>query len=245
MTMNKIVQGGVLGVIPARGGSKSVPLKNLAPLAGRPLIDYCITVAQAVMPKTVHRLVCSTDHPAIKDFCLSRSVEVIDRPPEIATDTAPTDDAVRHVLQTIADADGAMPEIVVLFQPTSPFVLPEHINEIVRILLDEPTLDTAQSLAHLPHNMHALNQRIIKDGRVYFRFWEERKLAYNKQLKPMHYRYGNILAFRSETLMAGTPCFGPNCGSFVVDSAYAHDVDGPEDFEYAEFLIEKKKVVVI
>lgn len=232
----------VLGLIPARGGSKSVPLKNIASLAGRPLIQYCVESGKSVIPEVISRMVCSTDHPEIKAVCNRLGVEVIDRPAELATDVAPVEDAVRHVLLTLGERDGEVPEIVVLFQPTSPFVCPEHIKGVVDILKRNPMLDTCQTITQVSHNMHALNQRTFVDGKVAFRFAEERRRAYNKQLKPIFYRFGNLLAFRSSSVLGGNSCFGPNSGGVVIEPAYSLDVDGPQDFIYAEYLLEKKIV---
>src|SRR5690348_16658121 len=147
--MLNIRRNAVLGLIPARGGSKSVPLKNLAPLAGRPLLQYCIESAKLLMPTVVNRTICSTDHPRIKDVCERFGVEVIDRPAEFATDSAPTEDAVRHVLLTLSEREGEVPEIIVLFQPTSPFVLSEHIMDVVGAIRRDPSLDTCQTIAHV------------------------------------------------------------------------------------------------
>lgn len=227
----------VLGLVPARGGSKSIPLKNMLRLAGRPLVAYCIAAAQTAMPEVVNRLVCSTDHEAIADFCRRLGAEVIARPAEYATDAAPTEDAVRHVLRVLAEQDGAAPGIVVLLQPTSPFVLREHINGLVDMLRQDPALDTALTISLVPHYFHALNQRSFENGRVRFIYEAQRRLAYNKQLKPKNYRFGNLVAFRATSVLAGNTCFGPNSGGLEIDRYYAHDVDGPDDVLYAEFLI--------
>jgi CMP-N,N'-diacetyllegionaminic acid synthase len=239
----KIDKDKVLGLAPARGGSKSMPLKNLALLGGRPLLEYGLHHAAAAMPHIIQTLVCSTDHDGIANAARACGAEVIMRPPELATDLAPVEDGVRHVLGVLEQRDGAMPDIVVLFQPTSPFLHQDHIEGLVNILRNDSSLDAAQTIAEIPHNMHALNQRVVDDdGVVAFRFLEERKIAYNKKLKPKHYRFGNLVAFRSAPLMAGGTCFGTRSGSLLIDDNYAHDVDGPDDFEFANFLIENGRI---
>jgi CMP-N-acetylneuraminic acid synthetase len=241
--MPEIAKDDVLGLVPARGGSKSIPLKNLALLGGRPLLEYSLHHAAAAMPHIIQTLVCSTDHEGIADAAHKLGAEVIVRPLKLATDLAPVEDCVRHVLDTLEKRDGAMPDIVVLFQPTSPFLHQDHIAGLVNILRNDPSLDAAQTIAEIPHNMHALNQRILDDdGVVSFRFKEERKIAYNKKLKPKHYRFGNLVAFRSAPLMAGGTCFGTRSGSLLIDDTYAHDVDGPNDFEFANILINSGRI---
>jgi CMP-N,N'-diacetyllegionaminic acid synthase len=241
--MPNIAKNEVLGLVPARGGSKSVPLKNLAPLGGHPMIEYGIQHARSAMPDVVHKLVCSTDHDGIADAARGFGAEVLMRPPELATDSAPIEETVRHVLRVLEKRDGAMPDIVLLFQPTSPFLHQDHIKGLVDILQGDPTLDAAQTVAQIPHNMHALNQRVITDENlVVFRFLEERLKAYDKQSKPAHYRFGNLVGFRSASMMAGATCFGTRSGWLLIDDQYAHDVDGPDDFDYANYLIDSGRV---
>lgn len=231
-----------LGLIPARGGSKSLRLKNIHPLCGKPLISYCIAAAKHAMQSSLGGLACSTDHPDIAACCKKYGVTVIDRPAELATDESLTEEAVVHALHVLQQQDGEAPGIIVLLQPTSPFVLPEHIDGLVKLLKKDKSLDTALTIADIPHNLHAWNQRSFENGHVRFRYEKERQAAYNKQLKPKNYRFGNLVAFRASSILSGNRCFGLNQAGLVIERPYAHDVDGPEDFAYAEFLIERQLV---
>lgn len=237
-----ITRGRVLALIPARGGSKSVPYKNIAPLAGRPLLAYVIAAAQEAMGRSIHAVICSTDDDSIAAYAESRQVPVLYRPPELANDEALVADAVRHVLRSLIGSEGAAPEIVVLFQPTSPFILPAHIDGLVDRLQANADFDTAQTICPIPHNFHAYNQRIVDGESVRFFFDTERRSARNKQSKPKLYRFGNLLAFRSAGLLAGGDCFGEHSAFVVVPEIYAVDVDGPEDFVLAEHFIATGKV---
>ena len=126
------------------------------------------------------------------------------------------------------DSNGTFPAAVVLLQPTSPFLLPEHIEACLDGLKLHPAAQSAQTVTSVPHNMHAFNQREF-DGRfVRFRFEAERNLAYNRQRKPVLYGFGNLYVTRSQALLAGEqvyakPSFGVgalpvNCSSsFCVD----------------------------
>ncbi|GKT37469.1 acylneuraminate cytidylyltransferase family protein, partial [Aduncisulcus paluster] len=80
-----------------------------------------------------------------------------------------------------------------LLQPTSPFLLPAQIDACSEALRDNPEANSAQTVAEIPHNYHAFNQRVIKDGAVDFNFTEERKFCYNKQSKPHFYSFGNLV----------------------------------------------------
>lgn len=239
-----IAQGRVLALIPARGGSKSVPYKNIAPLAGRPLLAYVIAAAQEALGRSVHAIVCSTDDDHIAAYAGSQAVPVLRRPPELASDDALVADAVRHVLHSLIEREGAAPEIVVLFQPTSPFILPAHVDGLVGCLLAGPGFDTAQTITPIPHNFHAFNQRIVEGGEVRFFFDAERRKARNKQSKPKLYRFGNLLAFRAKGILEGGDCFGSHSAYLEIPEGYAQDLDGPEDFAYAEFMIRAEKVAL-
>ena len=238
----EIARNRVLGLIPARGGSKSVPFKNIAPLAGRPLLAYVIAAARQALGRSVDAVLCSTDDDCIAGYAESQGVPVLRRPEELASDDALVADAVRHVLHSLIESEGAAPEIVVLFQPTSPFILPGHIDGLVERLKADPAFDTAQTIAPIPHNFHAYNQRIVEGGKVRFFFDAERRKARNKQSKPKLFRFGNLLAFRSAGLLAGGDCFGENSAYLEIPEVYALDVDAPEDFSFAEFMIAAGKV---
>ncbi|MEW5724950.1 MAG: acylneuraminate cytidylyltransferase family protein [Thermodesulfobacteriota bacterium] len=230
----------ILGLIPARGGSKSVPLKNIAPLAGHPLVAYTINAAKK--SESIGRVVCSTDSPEIRAVCLAAGIEVLDRPAALAGDNSPVLDTIIQVLEALKAADGYVPEAVALLQPTSPFVLPGQIDECVRQLLAHPEAGSVQTITALPHNCHAYNQREIKDGYLRFRFAAERAVCYNKQTKPKFYLFGNLIVTRTTALLEKRDVFAPPSLPVEIPPAYATDVDGPDDFERAEFLIERGKV---
>jgi CMP-N-acetylneuraminic acid synthetase len=235
-----ILEGVAWGLLPARGGSKSIPLKNLAPLAGRPLIDYNILAARAAA--TIDRLLCSTDHPAIADHCRSMAVEIHERPAELAGDDTPVNAVIAHLLDDIGRREGAVAEFVALLQPTSPFLLPAQIDACIAALRNDPGAGSAQTVTPCPHNHHAYNQRVITDGRVDFRFPAERQAAYNKQKKPPHYVFGNLVVFRSAAFRAaGTVFAGPSI-PIPVPPPYDFDADGPADFRLASLMVEHRLV---
>lgn len=228
----------VLGLIPARGGSKSIPLKNLAPLAGKPLIEYVARAALA--SRRLSRIVCSSDHPRIAETCAFLGIQTIDRPPDLSLDSTPIIDVIFHVLQQIALQNGSAPGMVVLLQPTSPFILPAHIDACVEVLNKTPEAHSAQTIIPVPHNAHAFNQRIIENGFVRFRFVKERQAGYNKQLKPKHYLFGNLVVTRSSSLLKNRDCFGAISIPVEISRLYSLDVDTLEDLDYADYLVRYK-----
>lgn len=229
-----------IGLIPARGGSKSIPLKNLAPVAATPLIRYVMNAGLRAL--SLENVYCSTDHPTIAKECEAGGVDVIARPEELGQDDTPVTAVMVHVLETLAQKTGRIPGMVALLQPTSPFLLPAHIDECVAVLRAHPEADSAQTITAVYHNAHAFNQRVVVDGKVQFRFLEERRAAYNKQRKPKHYTFGNLVITRSRALLEGQDCFGNVSVPLEIPRAYALDVDTAEDLDYATYLVDSYRV---
>src|ERR687888_2652879 len=118
----------VLALIPARGGSKGIPRKNLATLAGRPLLAW--TIDAALGSRAVTRTVVSTEDDEIAEAARSLGAEVLTRPPELADDDTPMQPVIAHALGEL----GA-PDVLVLLQPTSPLRRAEHVDEAVELLV--------------------------------------------------------------------------------------------------------------
>jgi CMP-N,N'-diacetyllegionaminic acid synthase len=230
----------VIGLIPARGGSKSIPGKNIATLKGRPLLSYVSMAAQA--SNCMDAVYCSTDDEAISNTCHDYGVETIVRPPELATDDSPVLDTMVHVLHWLNDKMGAAPDILVLLQPTSPFLLPGHIDELVEAMRQRPDSLSGQTVAAFPHNFHAYNQRQVAGGLVQFVFPKERAACYNKQTKPKFHIFGNLVASRARALLEHGQIFGEPSVAVEIPFAYALDVDGPDDLKTAEWYIDSDRV---
>ena len=128
-----------IGLIPARGGSKSIPLKNLAPVGGKPLIRFVIDAALG--SRSFVKTYCSTDHDHIARTCLEAGVEIIERPAELGLDDTPVTAVILHALETLRQHSGRMPGMVALLQPTSPFLLPSQIHECITPHIGGSTVD--------------------------------------------------------------------------------------------------------
>lgn len=210
-------------------------MKNLVSLAGHPLIDYCIAAGKA--SKHVSRLLCSTDSEEIVQRCRELNVEVHPRPEALAQDATPLFDVIVHLVEDIASREGAVAELFALLQPTSPFVLPEHVDNCIEGLLHDSRAASAQTIIECPHNHHAFNQRVVNDDYVSFRFREERKRAYNKQTKPKHYFFGNIVVFRLPRALNQGIVFAEPSVPSVVPYFYGFDCDGPDDFVIGDLML--------
>lgn len=230
----------VLGLIPARGGSKTIPYKNVTTLAGLPLLTH---VAEAARRSTaVGRLICSTDDERIAATCADIGLEVDRRPAELAGDDSPVVAAMHELVERLSLVEDYSPDAIALLQPTSPFTLPRHINACVQALLEHPEAASSQTVAPIPHNFHAFNQREIINGMVGFRFPAERAACYNKQSKPKFYSFGNLVVVRTSALMEEQAVFAQPSWALEIPVAYALDVDGPDDFPLAEWYVQQGRV---
>jgi CMP-N,N'-diacetyllegionaminic acid synthase len=220
-------------VIPARGGSKSIPGKNLVPVAGVPLLDYGVRAAQAY--GQFNRILCSTDDDLIGARAKALGIEVAHRPAALATDDSRVDDAVRGLLES--DDNSEPPDIVVLIQPTSPFLLPQHIAQLIAALTEDTNVSSAHTIVPCSHNSHAWNCRENVAGYARFLFPEERQRARNKQEKPKLFIFGNLIAARTESLNSGEGFYAEPAAVVEIDRPYEFDLDSPEDIAIAEALI--------
>lgn len=240
----KILKGKVWGIITARGGSKSIPLKNMVLVCGKPLIEYTIRAAQK--SKTVDRIFCSTDHAKITEFTTSLGVEVLQRPVALSGDLVPSLDVMIHCAETLQEREGAVSEILILFQPTSIFIRSHQIDAAVQALLKNSRAKSSQTVVEVPHQFHAYNQRQMydHDKDIAFVFEKEREDGYNKQTKPVHYTYGNLIVMRTKSLIEERTMFGRPSIPIVIPLYSAFDLDEEKDIEMAELMIENHLVEV-
>jgi CMP-N-acetylneuraminic acid synthetase len=210
----------VLGLIPARGGSKGVPRKNLAPLAGKPLLAWTVDAARRAGELT--RIVVSTDDDEI---AAAAGVEVLRRPPELAQDQTPMLDVVRHAVDQLA------PDVVVLLQPTSPLRRAEHVDACVRLLL-ESGADAVLTVVEVPHAFRPDSLMDVVDGRLV-----ARATGGTRQEKPLVYARNGpaVLARRTDRL--GDDLYGGDVRPFVMDVRDSLDIDDPHDLELAVLLL--------
>ena len=211
----------VLGLIPARGGSKSIPLKNLTPFLGKPLIDHVLDAAFGAGLDVV----VSTEHPAIRAHCLKRGADVHDRPQDIA-DRGEIRETIRDFVKSHAC------DAIVLLQPTSPFVMPGHIRQVVTEL-SLSGANSAQTVIECPHAAHEWNQRAIDGGCARFVRTDR---PTNKQAKPKRYLFGNVVAFTVAGFIAQNEVFAQPSIPIPIPRLYGFDLDGPEDVPIGEKL---------
>jgi CMP-N-acetylneuraminic acid synthetase len=216
----------VLALIPARGGSKGIPRKNLAPLAGRPLLAW--TLDAALQSRIVTRAVVSTEDDETAEVARSLGADVLARPPELAADDTPMQPVILHALEEL----GA-PEVLVLLQPTSPLRRAEHVDEAVELLLSSGA-DSVVSVVGVPHRYRP-GSLMALDGERLVRLADDH--AGTRQEKPLVYARNGpaVLALRPERI--GADLYGGDCRPYVMGARESLDVDEPFDLELAELLL--------
>lgn len=210
----------VVGLVPARGGSKGIPRKNLALVGGRPLLQWTIDAARGA--SELSRVVVSTDDDEIAK---AAGVEVLRRPRELAADDTPMVDVVRHAVDELG------PDIVVVLQPTSPLRRPEHIDAAVRLLL-ESGADSVVSVVAVPHRFAPDSLMDLRDGRVV-----PRTSVAARQVKGVVFARNGpaVLAVRAAQL--GDDLYEGDCRPYVMDERDSLDVDTPFELELADLLL--------
>lgn len=230
----------VLGIIPARGGSKSIPRKNLAPLAGRPLIAHTFEAAKA--SSRITRIIVSTDDAEIAAFAASQGVEVpFLRPPELATDQAPILPVLKHLLGELGSRENYRPVAVVLLQPTSPLRAPGRIDAAIDLLFASGS-DSVVSVVEAPHQFNPLSVLRMEAGMLTPFLPGEGARIMRRQDKPRVFaRNGpSILVSAVRTLLEKDSLYGERCAALEMPPEESIDIDAPFDLELAEFFLRKR-----
>lgn len=226
-------QGTCLGLIPARGGSKRLPGKNLRRLGGKPLIAW--TIEAALGAAMLDRVVVSTDDPAIARVSETHGAEVpFVRPPGLSTDTATSLDVVLHALEALPPVD-----FVVLLQPTSPLREAADIDAAVRLAHDRRA-DAVVSVCPTDHPPEWCNV-LPEDGSM-AGFLREEVRGVRSQDLPTSYRLnGAIYVYRRARLLRERAfAMDETCYAYVMPSGRSVDIDTELDLELAEVRLRKR-----
>jgi CMP-N,N'-diacetyllegionaminic acid synthase len=231
----------VLGLIPARGGSKSVPHKNLAPLLGRPLLAY--TCEAALSSARLTRIVLSTDDEEIAEVGRDCGVEVpFIRPAELSGDEASSLAVAQHAAGWMSDHEGFSPDVLVLLQPTSPMRRAIHIDEA----LDQMKLtgaDTVVSVIEVPHRFNPFSVMELNDGSLR-NFCQEPVTfdRFRRQEIPRFYARNGpaVLATRTSVLFEADAFYGKRVAPYIMDPEESIDIDSIFDLEVAAWMLHRR-----
>lgn len=220
-----------LAIIPARGGSKGIPGKNIKPLVGKPLLAYSIEQARAA--NSVQRVVVSTDSDAIAEVAVRYGAEVIRRPPEISDGLSSSELALLHVLDTLQASEGYVPEIVVFLQATSPCRIPGDIDNAVSLLLERK----ADSLLSCCLEHFTGHFQMREDGSVFPTNFDPGKRPMRQQVPIDYVENGSIYVFRTDILRTLGSRLGGRITVYPMPAWRSFQIDEPGDYEVAEIMM--------
>ena len=223
----------ILGFIPARGGSKTVPRKNLRPVGGLPLIRY--TIEAAKRSQCLTDVVVSTDDQEIAAVAEEQGVRIIMRPAELAGDTAPMIAAVRHVL-SVLEPRGKRYEAVVVLQPTAPLRTAEDIDAAVG-LLETTGADSVVSVYQVGDHHPARMYRLLEDRLVPYE--AEPAGSLRQSLPAVYHRNGAIYACRRHVIDEESSLIGRDLRGYVMPRERSVNIDDEYDVLVADLLLQR------
>lgn len=237
----------VLAIIPARGGSKSIPRKNIKLLHGIPLIAY--SIAAGLKARLVNRVIVSTDDEEIAKIARRFGAEVLfKRPRKLAGNTTPDLPVFQHALKWLAEHEQYVPDIIVQLRPTSPVRPLGFVDDAIKILLKNKNADSVRG--------------IVPSGQNPYKMWRMRK---KKELQPLltvpgitepynaprqklpktFWQTGHIDVIRYATIINKGSMSGEHILPVMLESRYAIDIDSESDWLRAEEMIEKLKLSIV
>lgn len=229
----------ILGLLPARGGSKGIPGKNLRLLLGKPLISWAATALKNSQIPV--RKICSTDDIEIAKVAEACGLETPWlRPTELASDTALVVDVIAHALRSL-DANGDKPYThVALVQATSPTVTADDIDAAIKLAIDgnADTVITGYSAGQRhPSTMYSIG----KDGQVQWLLDESQRMDRRQDLSSIFIRTGLVYAIRTELVLEKRTIYGDRILSLTLPEEQSITIDEEPDFRLAEYLLKEKQ----
>jgi CMP-N-acetylneuraminic acid synthetase len=223
----------IIAIIPARGGSKGIPRKNIKLLGGKPLIAYSIEAA--VKSRYIDRVIVSTEDEEIAEISKKYGAEVIERPLELAQDDTPSLPVFQHVIKYLEEAEKIHPKIIVILQPTSPLRLVEDVDATVEKFL-QSNCNSVVSLCeveHPPHWMYTLSE----EDRV-MPIIEGAEKVTRRQDAPKVYRLnGAVYVAYRDIIMEENKVLGNDTRAYIMPPGRSIDIDTEIDLKLAELMM--------
>ena len=226
----------ILAVIPARGGSKGIPLKNLKKVGGVPLVELASQVASSV--QFIDRIVVSTDNEEIAKAAIKGGADAPFRRPEILSGDRISDiQVLTHALKEMEWQDKKKYDVVVMLQPTSPLRTKQHIVDSVEMLINN-NYDSVWTVSETDSKCHPLKQLTIVDKKLGYYDVNGKEIIARQQLQPMYSRNGIAYAIKRKTLLTDKLLMGKNSGALIC-KGYCISIDTELDLELANYFLEK------
>jgi len=230
---------GVIAIVPAHAGSKSISRNNIRPLCGIPLLAYSIEAG--LTAQQVDRVVVSTDDEEIAEVARGWGAEVpFLRPAAIAGDGTPDLPVFQHAVRWFEANEHSVPDILVRLRPTSPLRPPDCVDAAIELLRSDQSIDSVRGVVEASQDPHKM-WRLRADGTMMPLLDGEATGAFNRsrdQLPQTFWPTGHIEAVRTAIIRERGSMSGDRIRALVVDAAYASDIDTEADWQRTEWLLE-------
>ena len=224
----------MISIIPARGGSKGLPGKNILPLCGKPMIAY--TIEAAKQSKYIDRVIVSTDDQKIAEIALQYGAEVpFLRPDFLASDTAQAVDNYIYTIERLSKEWNTPIEEFVVLQPTSPLRIAEDIDGAIEMFMEKK----ADSVISYTPEAHPVRWHKYLDENNAFVDIFDTTIANRQDLKTSYYPNGAVYVFRF-SMIKERKYYTDKSYGFVMPRVRSVDIDYKEDFDYVEFLMSRR-----
>lgn len=221
----------ILGIIPARGGSKGIPGKNIRILGGNPLIYYAARAANE--SGLVDRLILTTDSAEIAEVGKSLGIEVpFIRPAHLAQDDTPMFPVIDHTVNFV-ESQGWQPDIILCLQPTAPLRQAEHIQAAVKILI-ETQCDAVVSVVEVPQHYSPDFVMKLEDGELKPFLEGGKRITRRQDTRAAYSRDGTIYAFWRDVFIHKRSIYGNNCRPLFISHSMSCNLDTMEDWGEVE-----------
>jgi len=233
-----IEENKVLAIIPARGGSKGIPKKNIINVGGKPLIYYSINVAKK--SKFIGRVIVSTDSKEIAEMAEKNGARVpFIRPSELARDDTPTYPVIKHVLEWLNEKENYRPELIVILEPTFPLRTVKEVDEAIKAISSDKEADSLRGVCEPfqnPFKMWLLNGKYLEP---LIKTEKETHGMPRQKLKKVFWQNGFIYISRYKTIMEKGDIAGEKILPFILGKNKYIDLDTKEDLELLRWYLEK------
>jgi sialic acid synthase SpsE/CMP-N-acetylneuraminic acid synthetase len=228
----------IWAIIPARGGSKGIPKKNIVDVAGKPLIAY--TIEQGLAAKYIDGVFVSTDDPEIKTVAQTYGASIIDRPAHLAGDESPTLDALQHGISFLERERNINADNIILLQATTPLRRVADIEGAISLFFDE-NADAVVSGVYAPHSYHPFWTKKIVGGRLHLMSDAKKAATRRQDLPDIFWHNGQIYIAGKELLLSHGDWYKGKCLPYLCPEETFVNIDSHQELHLAERLIQEQR----
>jgi CMP-N,N'-diacetyllegionaminic acid synthase len=227
----------VLAIIPARGGSKGIPLKNLKKVGGVPIVELAARVASKVF--YIDRIIVSTDHEGIAEAAKNGGADApFWRPEELSGDKVSDLQVLTHALLEIEELDKKKYDLVVMLQPTSPLRTRQHILDSIEMLVGN-NYDSVWTISETDSKCHPIKQLTISHGKLSYYAEKGKEIIARQQLSPVYHRNGIAYVISRNSIIHKKSIKGDNTGYVICQGVHV-SIDTELDLSFVRWMVSNK-----